>query len=37
VAGSILAIPITGVVKKVFEHVDGLKPLAFALGTGDGE
>jgi predicted PurR-regulated permease PerM len=37
VAGSILAIPITGVVKKVFEHVDGLKPVAFALGTGDGE
>jgi predicted PurR-regulated permease PerM len=37
VAGSVLAIPITGVAKKVFEHIEGLKPVAFALGTGDGE
>lgn len=33
VAGSILAIPITGAAKKIFDHVEGLKPFGHALGA----
>ncbi len=33
IAGSILAIPITGAAKKIFDHVDELKPFGYALGV----
>lgn len=32
VAGTILAIPITGMVKTIFDHVDPLKPYGYLLG-----
>lgn len=33
VAGSILAIPIVGAAKKIFDHIDGLKSIGFILGS----
>jgi predicted PurR-regulated permease PerM len=36
VAGLVLAIPITAIIKVVFDHVEGLKPYGFLLGDTEG-
>jgi len=33
IAGTILAVPIVGSLKKIFDHIDHLQPIGFVLGT----
>ncbi len=33
IAGTVLAVPITGAAKKIFDHVDGLRPYGYLLGN----
>jgi predicted PurR-regulated permease PerM len=33
VAGTILAVPMAGAIKKIFDHIDALQPIGYLLGT----